>query len=471
MHYITGMNGMFSRKKLRPVFIGFLALILAGFSLIPLPAQAQSGISIVRDTEIENVLREWSAPVIKAADLDPNAINFILVQNNDINAFVAGGPNIFIFTGLLLKSENPGEIVGVISHELGHIRGGHLVRSRGAIENASYENVLGTILGIGAAVLTGNGGAGVAIATAGTSLAQNKYLAFSRVQESSADQAALSYMERAQMNPEGLVTFMEKLESQELLPASQQVEYVRTHPLTTNRISALENGLSQSDFQNKTYPPEWKEQHKRIIAKLSAFITPQNVAWEYDDRDDTIPALYARSIAAYRQNNIEPALTLIDELLAKEPNNPYFLELKGQMLVDFGRVPDALPYYKKSVEMAPKSSLIRIAYAHALIETASSRKNANNNAMLNEAIKQLDRAANDEPRSPRVHRLLASAYGRLGDDAMAKLHLAEEALLKRELPYAERQARTALESLEEGTPPYIRAKDILSFIEQEQKKS
>ncbi len=466
MHYIDRMNGMFSRKISYPL----LSLMIAAFMVLSLPAKAQSGISIVRDTEIENVLREWSTPVIKAADLDPDSVNFILVQSSDINAFVAGGPNIFIFTGLLLKSENPGEIVGVISHELGHIRGGHLVRTRDALEHASYENVVGTILGIGAAVLTGNGGAGVAIASGATSIAQNKFLSFSRVQESSADQAALDYMERAQLNPAGLVSFMEKLGSQELLPASQQSEYVRTHPLTSNRVKALEGGWSRSQYKDKEYPAAWDEQHKRIMAKLSAFISPQNVAWEYNDRDDSIPALYARSIADYRQNNVKLALELIDRLIDKEPNNPYFLELKGQMLVDFGRVPEAIPYYKKSVESAPKSSLIRIAYAHALIETATNN-GTNQPAMLNEAIKQLERAMTDESRSARIHRLLASAYGRLGNDAIAKLHLAEEALLKRELPYAERQAKSALETLPKGTPQYIRAKDILSFIEQEQKKS
>jgi predicted Zn-dependent protease len=467
MHYIDGMSGIFLKKLfLVPLFL--VCMVIAALST---PSYAQSGITIVRDTEIENILRSWSEPVIKAADLDPAAVNFILVQSNDINAFVAGGPNIFIFTGLLLKSENPGEIVGVIAHELGHIRGGHLVRTRGALENASYENVLGTILGIGAAVLTGNGGAGLAIASGASSVAQNKFLAFSRVQESSADQAALDYMERAALNPEGLVTFMQKLGAQELLPASQQTEYVRTHPLTSNRVNALKGGLERSQYSDKKYPAEWNEQHKRINAKLLAFISPQNVEWEYDARDNSIPALYAKSIAAYRQNNIEKALTIIDRLIAMEPENPYFLELKGQMLVEFGQVPQSISYYKKSVESAPNGSLIRIAYAHALIETASQSKAQNQNAQFNEAIKQLERAMTDEPRSTRVHRLLASAYGRLGNDAIAKLHLAEEALLKRELPYAERQAKIALETLEPGTPQYIRAKDILSFIEQEQKKS
>ena len=189
----------------------FLAVMVLSI-IVPRYAHAQGGITIVRDTEIENILREWSEPVIKAAELDPNAVNFILVQSNDINAFVAGGPNIFIFTGLLLKSENPGEIVGVIAHELGHIRGGHLVRTRGALENASYESVLGTVLGIGAAILTGNGGAGLAVASGTSSFAQNKFLAFSRLQESSDHQADLDYLERAHMNPEGLVTFMHKLE-------------------------------------------------------------------------------------------------------------------------------------------------------------------------------------------------------------------------------------------------------------------
>ncbi|PJB71369.1 MAG: peptidase M48 family protein [Alphaproteobacteria bacterium CG_4_9_14_3_um_filter_47_13] len=432
------------------------------------PSFAQSGNpTLIRDTEIENTLKKWSEPVIKAAGLSPDAVKFILVQDNNINAFVAGGPNIFIFTGLITRSESTAEIIGVIAHELGHIRGGHLVRARGAMQNASYESLIGTILGLGAAVLTGEGRLASAIISGSQATAINHYLAFSRIQESSADQSALDSLEKAHISPQGLVSFMEKLKGEELLPAAQQNQYIRTHPLTRDRVQALEAGLSRSPYKEAAYPETWKEEHRRMLAKLTGFITPEQTEWKYDSRDQSIAALYARTIASYRENRTEKALTQMDALLAQEPENPYFLELKGQMLVDFGHVTQALPYYRRSIGLLPGASLIRTAYAHALIESAGEGDAKN----LNEAIQHLQRSIKDESRSPRVHRLLATAYGRLGQEPRARLHLSEEALLKREIPYAKRQAEAALSGLEKGSNPWLRAQDILNFIEQNTKET
>ncbi len=437
--------------------------VMAGVSA----AQAGNGSApvVVRDTEIEAMIKEWTTPVVEAAGLTPDQINIILVQNDAVNAFVAGGPNIFVYTGLLDKTENPGEVVGVVAHELGHIRGGHLIRMHGAFENASYGSLLGTLLGLGAAVLTGDGGLGTAVAAGASSMAQRNLLSFSRVQESSADQAALSYMEGAEINPVGLKSFMEKLKNQELLPTSQQDEYVRTHPLTSNRIEALSAGYKKSAMREKVFPTAWVDQHARMLAKLKGFIHPEQVAWDYNDRDQSLPVRYARAIALYRQDHVNEALAAVDGLLAAEPDNPFFLELKGQMLMEFGRVREALPVYKRSVTLYPQGALIRTAYAHALIETAG-----HDRAQLEEAVTQLKRVQPDEPRSLLVHHLLATAYGRMGQEPPAKLHLAEEALLKGNKDYAARLAKVALEGLPEGSGSWLRAQDILTYVESGTKK-
>lgn len=436
------------------------------WSAAPVPARAQAAPAIVRDTEIEHWLRDWATPVIRAADLDPDGVNFILVQNSDLNAFVAGGQNVFIYTGLLMRTDDPGEIVGVIAHELGHISGGHLIRLGGALESAGYESMLGALLGIGTAIITGNGAAAGAVASGASSMATMRLLSYSRLQESSADQAALTYLDRAGMSPDGLVTFMSKLEDQELLPANQQTAYIRTHPLTRDRVEALSAGKSRTAHAQKTIPPEWREQHARMKAKLVAFINPERVAWDYGANDQSVAARYARAIAAYRQSHTEEALRITNSLLHDEPDTPYFHELKGQMLVDFGRVAEAVPAYKKAVELAPDAGLLRISYAHALIETAR----GGDSPQLAEAIRQLERARNDEPRSSRIQRLLATAYGRKGEEGAAKVYLAEEALLKRETDYAKRQAEAALAILPAGSKHRIRAQDIISYIEQNPEK-
>ncbi|MEM6780627.1 MAG: M48 family metalloprotease [Pseudomonadota bacterium] len=423
------------------------------------PAHAQV---IIRDTEIEAYMQEWFAPIYEAAGKDASQVDIIMIQNNDVNAFVAGGANIFFYTGLLQKTDNPGEVIAVMAHELGHIEGGHLIRGREAMENASYESIIGAILGLGAALATGDGGAAATIGTGSSSMAQRRFLSEFRKYESGADQAAMRYMTQAGINPSGMLTFMQKLEDQELLPASQQSEYIRTHPLTRDRVNAIEARVNQTELKDKPLPAEWVDQHTRMKAKLLGFIQPQQVEWTYDVRDKSLEAVYARAIADYRQNRIPEALRNIDDLIAREPSNPYFHELKGQMLVDFGRLEEAKPYYERALELEPNAALFSIALAHAQIETAGTNKDA-----LDAALKNLKRAELSEKRSSRLHRLMATAYGRLGRDPEAKLHLAEEAVLQRRYAYAKQQAEAAASRLKEGSADWLRAHDILNYVEQQ----
>ncbi|NCT41381.1 MAG: M48 family metallopeptidase [Alphaproteobacteria bacterium] len=446
------------RKRLGLVTAGLMAFATFITPYAPLNAQSRDSSSIIRDSEIESYFEEWSAPLLKAAQISPGGVNIILVQSNELNAFVAGGANIFFYTGLIEKTDGPGELMGVFAHELGHISGSHLISSRDAFERASYESILGAVIGIGAAVLSGNGGAASTIIAGSQGVAARNYLAHSRLNESSADQAALTFFEDAKYNPSGLGSFLGKLQDQELLPTSRQSEYVRTHPLTRDRIEAVNNRASKSPYIDTQFPDAWQDQHARMRAKLIGFISPGRVAWEYDDRDTSIPAQYARAIAAYRQNKIEDALGRIDALIATEPDNPYFYELKGQMLVDFSRIDEGLAPYRKAIELKPEEALFRIAYAHALIESGS------DDANLNEAIEQLQRAAKRERRSGRVHRLLATAHGRLGHENLAKIHLAEEAVLQRRLPYASQLAEAVLASEKPQSATWLKARDLLDYI-------
>ncbi len=444
---------------LKKSILGLACFSLIGLYSGPLNAQQGSGLSIIRDTEVEAIFKEWTLPVLKAAQMNPDSVNIILVQSPQINAFVAGGANIFFYTGLLEKTDGPGEIIGVFAHELGHITGSHLINTRDALERASYESILGTVLGVGAAILGGGGDAATAVIAGSNSMAERRFLAHSRVNESSADQAALSFFETASLNPTGLGTFLQKLQNEELLPTSQQSEYVRTHPLTSDRINTVEVRVAKSAHKDQSFPALWIEQHARMKAKLIGFTAPGRVAWEYDDKDTSIPARYARAIAAYREDHVEEALQQIDALLKDEPQNPYFFELKGQMLVDFSRIEEALPPYRTSIDLLPDAPLLRIALAHALIESGDRPDR------LKEAIGHLQRAARKETRSTRIHRLLAIAHGRLGDETTAKLHLAEEAVLQRRIPYAKAQAQAVLASASPESSQYLRAKDLLTYIE------
>jgi predicted Zn-dependent protease len=430
-------------------------------------AQAQGGQAVIRDWEIEQMLRQWMDPVFQAAQINSKNVKIIIVQSHEMNAFVAGGSNIFIYTGLMEKTETPGELIGVLAHEMGHITGGHLIRARDAMERASYESIIGTLLGVGAALVTGDAGAVPSVSLGAGSMARRRLLAHSRVQEASADQAALSLLEGAKINPTGLASFMEKLKSEIYMPTDQQSEYVLTHPLVENRIDAIKTRLSKSAYKDKPYPPEWVEQHARMKAKLMGFIHPERIAWAYNDRDQSIAARYARVVAAYQNNQVDFALKQMDVLLAKEPNNPHFLELKGQMLLEFGRKEKALAPYSQAVELQPEAALFRIGYGHALIESAAGMKEAD--ARYRQAIEQLERALQVETRSSLIHRLLATAYGRLGQEDLAKVHLAEEAILQRRLDYARQQAEVVLNRAPEKSKAWLKAKDVLTFLDSHEK--
>lgn len=427
------------------------------------PAVAQ-GPSIIRDEEIERTLEGWMAPLLEAQNMDAESVNVILVQSPNINAFVTGGANIFIYTGLIERTDTPGEVIGVLAHELGHISGGHLIRGQEALKNASYESILGTLLGIGVALATGESGAAGAISAGANSMAQRRFLAHSRVEEASADQSALTTLERAQIDPQGFYSFMEKLESEELLPTDQQSEYVRSHPLTRNRLDAIQAGIDRSKVAGQGYKDKWVEDHARMKAKLIGYINPGHIEWQYDPRNQTIAANYARSIAAYRQDKIDLAVKLVDELIVQEPQNPYFYELKGQALVEYGRLSEGIDSYKSAHRlMKKKSPLIEAALGHALVEYAQKLPEAGKKKTLSDAILHFKTSLALEPNSPSTHRNIAIAYGRNGQENLAQLHLAEEAMLRREYQRATQFAKAQLPNFEENSREWLRLKDIIHF--------
>lgn len=428
-------------------------------------AASNSGQVIIRDTEIEQDLQGWTAGVMSSAGLSSKQVNIVLIQSPEVNAFVAGGANIFLYTGLIDLSDNVGQVVGVVAHELGHIAGGHLSRAAEVGKNASFEAMLGAIVGIGAAIATGEGSAAAAGISIGQGQAMNNYLAFSRVQESAADQAGFRFLTGANLSPEGLPSFLDKLSSQELLPTSQQSQFVRTHPLSRDRVDVLQHKVDESPLKTKAFPAGWDDQYARVKAKLLAFTSPQQVAYKYPSSDQSVPAIYARAISSYRLNQAQPALQQIATLIAKEPDNPYFYELKGQILYDFGKAAESVAPYQKAVALAPDAGLIRTALAQSLIESAGK-----DTSKLQAAIDHLKRAEKDEPRSTSIKRLLATAYGRMGKEAEARVFLAEEALMRGNRDEASRMAEATIKQLPAGSPELIRAKDIINTVGEPDKK-
>jgi predicted Zn-dependent protease len=416
-------------------------------------AEAQRRLQFLRDAETEHIIREMSRPILEAAAVDPEAVEFVLVNDSSLNAFVAGGQNIFLHTGLLLHSDDPLQLLGVIAHETGHIAGGHLVRLRDAIEGASAQALLGMLLGVGAALATGDAGAAAAVGMGTAEMARRNALSFNRTQESAADQAGLSYLERSGMSARGMLDFLEYLAGQELRLRSGNVEYLRTHPLTRDRIDAVRFHVERSRFSDAPPRPDVVEGHRRIRAKLYAYLNPAGALRRYREDDRSVVARYARTYAHYRRTDIPRALEAVDGLIADEPDNPFFHELRGQMLFENGRIAEAVPSLRRSVELMPRSALLQTSYAHALLEGGDP-------AGLDPAIRALETALSIEPRSPEAWRLTAVAWNRKGDAGRTAYATAEAALSRGDRAAAAHWAERALERLPAGSPAWLRAQDI-----------
>ena len=305
-----------------------IGLVLA--TLTTGPVKAQGGFKVIRDVEIEATLHDITNPILEAAGISSGTVNLYIVQDKALNAFVAGGMNLSLNTGLLMRTEHPGQLAGVIAHEVGHIAGGHLSRIGGAQDRAVAEVILSTVLGAAAAV-AGAPALGTAIIAGGQTVAQSDYLSFSRSQEQAADQAGVSYLNRVGVSSAGLGEFFQILDEQSLLSASRNSPYLRSHPLTRDRIRFVESQVRPTEDGDPGYPPAWEIRHRRMVAKLAAFLGDPRRVLERTE-GNSLTDRYKRAIAFYRLPDLDNAVAEIDGLIGDYPGDPFFHELKGQML-------------------------------------------------------------------------------------------------------------------------------------------
>jgi len=444
------------RFRLSHAVVGILLAALANLSVAP-SAAAQS---LIRDAEIEATIRGWATPLLRAAGIPPEDVRLHLVRSNELNAFVAGGMRIFIYTGLLQKAETPDQVIGVLAHEIGHIQGGHLARTRGELENASAQAILFAVLGVAAAVASGDGRVGAAVGAFGQTTALKDLLQYSRTQESAADQAAVRLLDSTGQSARGLTEFLSVLGDQELLLPEQQDPYLRTHPISQERIQALQAHLNNSPHSDQ--PPDDKamQAHARMRAKLAGFLSPAGqVLRDYPESDTSTPALIARAVAFHRQNRVQDAERAMAVLLDRLPDDPYINELAGQIHFERGNNALALEHYERAMKLAPNEPLIAIPYAQALV-VAPEREN------LAKAVTLLERAVRQEPDDGTAWRTLGIAYGRLDRRGDAALALAESEIRFGRADLAFQQASRAQTLLQQGTPPWLRAEDIRLNAEQ-----
>ncbi|HYF22395.1 MAG TPA: M48 family metalloprotease [Caulobacteraceae bacterium] len=435
----------------RRVSVLLAAAVAAVATLVAPVAQAQS---LIRDTEIEEILRKRSEPVLKASGLRPDDVSFYLIADKELNAFVTGGQNIFLHTGLIQEAETPNQLLGVIAHEAGHISGGHIVR-QGEMQKAGMKPFLLTMgLGIMAA-LAGAPDAGAALIGSSSYFGTLGVLTYSRVQEGSADQAAATALDQAGLSGKGLVEFFDNFRYQEVFSEAKKYQFFRSHPLSSERIEALRRRVETMPNYDKPDTAEAQTEHALVKAKLDGFLNPpQQTFVKYKEKDASFPARYARAIAYYRSTDFDRALTLLDALLAEQPENPYLWELKGQIYFESARPALAEPAHRKSVELKPDAPLLRVNLAQTLLALDKKER-------VEEAIAELGKALTFENDNAFAWRLLSQAFDAKDMPGQARLAAAEYHYAVGEKREAKTFAMRAREMLAKDTPDWRRATDIV----------
>jgi predicted Zn-dependent protease len=425
--------------------------------------QQDAGPNLIRDAEIEGLLRQFSRPIFKAAKIDPNAVKVYVIANDGLNAFVAGGQRIFVNTGLFTKTKSYEEVVGVLAHETGHISGGHLAKLQNELGQASTERIIGMLIGVAAAVggsaagVDGAARAGQGVLLGSQGLSQRRLLSYQRSMEASADQAAIKFLNATGQNPGGMLTLFNKMANDSLAATANADPYLFSHPMPMERIRNLEVSVKKSPHFGKPSNAGLKLRYELVKAKIIGYMqSPQRVFQRYPSSDQSMPSRYARAVALYRRGDIKNALPLLDDLIGELPENPYFWELKAQALLENGQAARGLPAINKARDLLPKSGLLQILHAQLLL-SAGGKPNAG------QALKLLILAKQSEGNSPTIYKHLADAHGILGDIARAELATAEFAFSTGDTELAVEKARAAQQRFKQGTPEWLRAKDILNF--------
>jgi len=427
----------------------FMALSLIFFTVSTAAAQ-----SLLRDTEIEEILNEFTDPILNAAGLSPRAVDLFLVNDNSLNAFVTRGQNIFLHSGLIMASDTPNQLKGVIAHEAGHIADGRIARSDYQNRSAYGSILIAAGLGI-AAILAGEGSAGALILSGSQQFGALEVLAHTRTGESVADQYAAQYLEKTGQSGKGLIQFFDKYRYQEVLSQARRFPYFRSHPLSSERIDNLREVVGESPYSDTVDSDEDLKRMELMKAKLRGFLeAPQIVFSRYPETDESDEALYARSVARFKAADLKGALKEIEALIGRYPENPYYHELKAQILYESGKGEESLPSITEALRLKPGEPLLQIAKAQALIEVGGAEN-------LDLSVDLLKSALEKERTSATAWYLLAQTYGKQNKEPLAKYATAEQAYAIGDYQRARSFARRAQDDLPRAMPQWRRASDII----------
>src|SRR5262245_57879691 len=428
------------------------------------PRPENAGIPLIRDAEVEQLLREYTQPILRAAGLGSQNVQVVIINERTFNAFVMDGRRIFVNSGALVESTTPNQVIGVLAHEAGHIAGGHLAKMRQEMANAQRQRILATVLGIGAMVAGAKTGAGQGASQIGMAMIQapqemvrRSILSYVRAQEEQADKAGVKFLTATGQSPKGMYDTFRRFADQTMFTARGVDPYVQSHPMPAERVKALEEVAKTNPYWEKKDSTELQQRHDLMRAKLVGFMDrPDTIARRYPANDTSLAGRYARAISAYRFSDLRSAVSQIDALIHAQPNNPYFHELKGQALMEGGRGAEAIAPLRRAAQLAPNAHLIRAMLAQALVSTRDPKH-------ADEAIAILRDVLIHEKELVSGYRELAMAYGHKGDLAQADLASAQASFASGDFKTARELAARAKTRLPTGSPGWVKADDIATY--------
>lgn len=452
---------------LQRAVIGAVCAAIALVAVMPQRAHAQN-LPLIRDTEIEALLNDYARPIFKVAGLGSARVQVRIVKNDNFNAFVLDGRNVFVHTGTLMQANTPNEVIGVLAHETGHIAGGHMAALRARIAKDQTRALLTQIIGIGAMVAGGVAGGdtgrdvmggGQAVLQGGNEVIMRGILSERRSQESAADQAGLKYLNATKQSGQGMLVTFERFQQQEYISDQYKDPFVRSHPVATDRLARLRKLVEASPYANQKDPAELQLRHDLMRAKLAGYLERPDIVFNrYPSKDTSQPARYARAIATYfRGGNgaLESALSQMDTLIHDQPRNGYFYEVKGDLLMRTGKMREAIPFMRQALKLAPDSPLIRVQLAIALQQTEDP-------ALINESVTLLRKSLIDD-QNAQAYRMLASAYYKQGKGPEADAMTAQAYFLEGNLKQSQIFAKRAQSKLRTGSPEWIKNDDIINY--------
>ncbi len=427
------------------------------------PAQENKGPPILRDTESEQLLREYTRPILRAAGLEKQNIQMVIINESVFNAFVADGRRIFVNYGAIMQSETPNQIIGVLAHETGHLAGGHLSKMREQLAQAQTQMIIAMLLGVGALVAGSRGGGQSGLANAGAAavagpqeMIRRNLISYVRQQEENADKAGVKFLNATGQSAKGMYETFKRFTNDSLFAAHGADPYVQSHPMPAERVAALEELARSSPYWDKKDDPALQMRHDMVRAKISAFMERQDTVYRrYPMSNTSLPARYAHAITTYLHGDLHSAIAQIDGLIQLQPANPYFYELRGQALLEGGKPTEAIAPLRKAVQLSNNAPLIEMMLGQALVAT-------DNKAYADEAISILRAAVARETEAPLGYSQLAMAYGRKGNYAEADLASAQAAYLRGDNKTARDLASRAKTRFAIGTPGWVKADDIVS---------